>query len=280
MNIWNILTADRKMNPIALRLYFSKLRFAREDARVKDLPLRPLLIVQGDGPRGGAGPVLFAVADVGYFTRFANMFASSAAINSPRSAVHIHVLGDRRELPRFDLVPKHFTVSYEAADFSKMSSAEKGRYCQCMRFVRLAQFVKASARDYVAFDIDGLFQKDFSTLILSTSVGLICRPEYRDHGLRINAGVVFMRANTEAQEFMDAASSHMLQHVLHASFTEKLDQRCLSMAMAKFPNAVSALDAKLYSFTPGQGYFYSAKGKAKDAELRRVFEESIEAGIR
>jgi hypothetical protein len=271
MNIWDLLTADRKINPIASRHFFSRQRFGREDLRVRDLPLAPLPPVQEARPRGGAGPVLFAVADASYFTRFANMFASSAALHSPRSAVHLHVLG-MTEKPdcNFDKVPRHFSVSYEAADFSNMTGAEKGRYCQSLRFVRMAEFVQASGRDYIAFDIDGLFQKSFAELEFGGDIGLIVRPEYSDAGLRVNAGVVFMSATAQAQKFMDRASTHMLRHVQHAPFIEKLDQRCLAMAMNE---SVKALPPEIYTFVPGQGYFYSAKGKAKNEDLRREFED-------
>ena len=269
MNIWNILTADRKINPIPLRHYFSKLRFEREDARVKNLPLGALPMVQGAPPKGGAGPVLFAVADIGYFNRFANIFVSSAAISSPQSAVHIHVLGvDHRPHTQIDHLPKHFTVTFEPAVLGMMSA----RYYQCMRFVRLAQFVKDSGRDYVAFDIDGLFQKSFANFSaeFSADIGLIVRPEFSDPGLRVNAGVVFMRATVAAQKFMDAAAHHMLKHVQHAPFVEKLDQRCLALAIDE---AVKPLPASLYAFEPRQGAFYSAKGPRKNEVLLRVFQE-------
>ncbi len=273
MNIWNILTADRKINPIALRHYFSRLRFEREDKRAKDLPLAPLPLVQGSPPKGGAGPVLFAVADLGYFNRFANIFASSAALCSSQSTVHIHVLGaDQQQLVQIDTLPKHFTVTYEQADFSIMAGGLKGRYCQCMRFVRLAQFVKQTGRDYVAFDIDGLFQKSFVNFSseFSADVGLIVRPEFSNPGLRVNAGVVFMRATVAAQKFMDAAAQHMLHHLQHAPFIEKLDQRCLALAINE---SVKQLPPEIYAFEPGQGAFYSAKGPRKNEILLRVFQE-------
>jgi hypothetical protein len=268
MNIWNFLTADVRINPVASRQYFSRARFAREDARVRDLPLAPMPMVQGSLAKGGAGPVLFAVADAGYIKRFVNMFASSAALASSSSAVHIHVLGEQAALPKFDRLPEHFTVTSEEADFSKMSPAEKGRYCQCMRFLRLAQFVKQSGREYLAFDIDGLFQKSFSQFEFPSDIGLILRPEHSDAGLRVNAGVVFMRATEIAQHYMETASTHMLRHLQHAVFTEKLDQRCLAMAMDA---CVAALPQEIYTFDPGQGYFYSAKGKAKNEVLQGVW---------
>lgn len=273
MNIWNILTADRKINPIPLRHYFSRLRFEREDKRVRNLPLVPLPVVQGVPPKGGVGPVLFAVADIGYFTRFANIFVSSAALRSSQSAVHIHVLGvDHPPQVQIDHLPKHFTVTFEPADFSVMDGGLKGRYCQCMRFVRLAQFVQSSSRDYVAFDIDGLFQKSFANFCteFSADIGLIVRPEFSDPGLRVNAGVVFMRASVAAQNFMSAASQHMLKHVQHASYIEKLDQRCLALAIDE---AVQPLPTSLYAFEPGQGAFYSAKGSRKTQDLLHVFEQ-------
>jgi hypothetical protein len=268
MNLWNIFTADVRLNPIASRHYFSRARFAREDARVKTLSLAPLPKVQGELPMGGTGPVLFAVADAGYCTRFANMFASSATLASGKSAVHIHVLGGQMRLPTFDRAPKHFTVTYEDADFSHMSPGEKGRYCQCLRFVRLAQFVKTSGRDYVAFDIDGLFQKSFAEFNFKGDIGLILRPEYSDPGLRVNAGVVYCRATEAAQNFMDRASIHMLRHVQHAPFIEKLDQRCFALAIDA---SVAALPPEIYTFEPGQGYFYSAKGSAKNEVLTQIY---------
>jgi hypothetical protein len=268
MKLWNILTADVRINPIASRHYFSRARFVREDTRVQNLPLAPLPKVLGELPIGGIGPVLFAVADAGYFTRFANMFASSAALASNDSAVHIHVLGGQAPLPTFDHAPKYFTVTYEDADFSRMSQSEKGRYCQCLRFVRLAQFVKATGRDYVAFDIDGLFQKSFAEFNFKGDIGLILRHEYSDPGLRVNAGVVYCHASEPAQNFMNRASTHMLRHVQHAPFIEKLDQRCLAMAQDA---SVVALPPEIYTFEPGQGYFYSAKGKAKNDVLRDAY---------
>ena len=278
MSIWNFLTADRKINPILVRQYFSRQRFAREDARVMRLPLAPLPAVQGEPPAGGEGPVLFAVADFGYFKRFANMFASSAAVSSPQSAVHLHVVGaDAAPHIHIDRLPKHFSVTFEPADFSHMNISLKGRYCQCLRFLRLAQFVKATGRSYVAFDIDGLFQKSFANFAtdFNGDVGLIVRPEYSDPGLRVNAGVVFMRATALAEIFMDEATQRMALHVQHAPFIEKLDQRCLAMALQKHETAVAALDGCIYGFEPGQGWFYSAKGPRKNEILQQVFQDLV-----
>ncbi len=271
MNIWNILTADVRANPIALRHYFSRVRFAREDARVRDLPWVELPKVAGKPPIGGEGPVLFAVADLGYFQRFASMFLSSAAMNSPRSAVHIHIIGadEATALPAIQKIPAHYGVTFEDADFSKMPGPLKGRYCQSMRFVRLAQFVKQTGRDYIAFDIDGLTQKSFAEFKAEGDVGLILRPEFSDPGLRVNAGVVYMRATKAAQKFMDRASTQMLRHLQHAPFIEKLDQRCLALAIDE---NVKALPADLYTFEPGYGHFYSAKGKQKKDELLKTYE--------
>lgn len=276
MNIWNILTADVRLNPVALRHYFSRARFAKEDARVKALPVAELPEILGDPPTGGNGPILFAVADLAYFTRFANMFASSAALNSQQSAVHIHVISAdvNAVLPEIDKLPKHYGLTFESVDFSKMPGSLKGRYCQSMRFVRLAQFLKQSGRDYLAFDIDGLFQKSFANFSVEFAgdIGLIVRPEFHDAGLRVNAGVVFARASEAAQKFMDRASTHMVQHLQNAPFIEKLDQRCLAMAIDE---AVKPIAADIYGFEPGQGYFYSAKGSAKNEVLREVFELSL-----
>jgi hypothetical protein len=270
MNFWNLLTSEVKLNPVFLRQFFSRRRFAREDARVKNLSLVPLPKIFGVAPSGGEGPVLFAVADAGYFTRFANMFATSAAMNSPKSAVHIHVLGvNEKPTINLDKLPLHFSISFEPADFSKMNIAEKGRYCQSMRFVRLADFVRQTGREYVAFDIDGLFQKSFANFKLQSDVGLIMRPEFSDPGLYVNAGVVYMCANPAAQKFMDCAATHMLRHLQHAPYIEKLDQRCLTLAMNE---SVMALPQEIYTFVPGRGYFYSAKGKAKNDVLRSEFE--------
>lgn len=276
MTIWNILTLDHRFYPIPLRHYFSRVRFAREDARVKNFPLQAFPEVVGALPMGGAGPVLFAVADAGYFNRFANIFVSSAAISSPQSAVHIHVIGVDKAvalpLPLIEHLPKHFAVTSETADFSKMPSGLMSRYCQCMRFIRLAEFVKQTARDYVAFDIDGLFQHSVANFAheFEGDVGLILRPEFADPGLRVNAGVVFMRETAAAQKFMNAATQHMASHLQHAPYIEKLDQRCLALAVDE---AVQPLPKSLYGFEPGQGAFYSAKGSRKNETLVRVFGE-------
>ena len=270
MDVWKFLTLDHKSYPIPLRHYFSRKRFALEDARIRNLVQQPLPKTIGSPPQGGSGPVLFAVADVSYFNRFANMFASSAAINSSQSAVHMHVLGEAPDVSPIKHLPRHFSLTQEAADFSRMSGAEKARYCQCMRFVRLAQFVKQTSRDYVAFDIDGLFQKSFANFSteFSADLGLIVRPEFSDLGLRVNAGVVFMSASAAAQKFMNAASERMLKHLQHAPYIEKLDQRCLALAMNE---CVKPLAEELYSFEPGQGSFYSAKGDRKNEDLRAEF---------
>jgi Nucleotide-diphospho-sugar transferase len=282
MQLYDLLTYDHWLNPISSRLYFSRRRFEKIDLAISKLPVEPLRLALaktgGALPKGGAGPVLFAVADIGYFKRFANIFVSSAAVSSPQSPVHIHVIGaSAKEVqaltPLIGKMPQHFGVTFEAAYLSKLNGALRGRYCQCLRFVRLAQFVKQTQRSHVAFDIDGMFQKSFASFEkdFAADIGLICRLQHDDPGLRVNAGVVFMRSTEAAQSFMDDASGHMLQHLAQAPFIEKLDQRCLALAMEKFPQAVRALDAGLYTFEPGHGYFYSAKGKRKNEILQNEF---------
>ena len=46
---------------------------------------------------------------------------SSAAMNSPRSAVHIHIIGadEAAALPAIQKIPAHYDVTFEGADFSK-----------------------------------------------------------------------------------------------------------------------------------------------------------------
>ena len=77
-----------------------------------------------------------------------------------------------------------------------------------------------------------------------------------------------MRATVAAQKFMDDASTHMLRHVQHAPFIEKLDQRCLALATNE---TVKPLWSEIYTFEPGHGYFYTAKGSAKNNILKEVF---------
>jgi hypothetical protein len=61
----------------------------------------------------------------------------------------------------------------------------------------------------------------------------------------------------------------------YCPFIEKLDQRCLALAAAAFPDVAKPLDDSIYTFEPGQGYFYSAKGKRKNETLRLVFDALI-----
>ena len=280
MNLFDILTFDHWLNPIPSRLFFSRLRFGLIDKKLSSIATdelrQNLPKITGSMPRAGKGPVLFAVADADYFKRFANMFVSTAAVFSPESDVHIHVIGEQAKISdvKFDKLPKHFHLTFEDADFSQAKYQPRGRYCQCMRFVRLHEFVTQTGRDYFVFDIDGLFQKSFASLDLAPlkAAAFYCRLQYADPGLRVAAGMAYVSATPEALVMLYDATSQMLRHLNYSKEVEKTDQRCLSMAMANHPGIVKSLPNELFSFEPGQGYFYAAKGARKNDTLEGVYE--------
>lgn len=238
--------------------------------------------IQGEAPRFSCGPVLFAVADLVYFRKFGNIFLSSIAKKSPESTVHLHVIGATKKQVNvaqklLQLIPKNFALTFEQIELDVFDQTELSQYCQCMRFVRLEQFVKETRLDYMAFDIDSIIRQPFSTLnidILQNSVGLICRNEF-DPTRKIAAGVVYVRPDDKAKKFLKYATDRMLLHIKFGTFSPMLDQRCLAMAMKRYPDVVFPFSSQFYSFEPGRGLVYSAKGRQKNDLLEKTFADEI-----
>ena len=229
-------------------------------------------------PKLSKGPFLFAVADLAYFRKFANMFLSSIASKSPESTVHLHIFGATKK--QIDdsqklllLKPRHFVLTFEAAELDLSDETNVAQYCQCMRFVRLEQFVNETNLEYIAFDIDSIIRQPFSALqkdVLKNSIGLICRKEI-DPTRKVAAGVVYVRPDVRAKIFLKHATDRMILHIKFGSFSLMLDQRCLALAMIKFPDVVFPFTSQFYSFIPGKGHVYSAKGQQKNSNLQKSF---------
>ena len=282
MALIDLLTADHWLNPVGSRLYFSRRRFQAWDRQLAALTdhddaalLQGLAAVHNLHSLQGRGPVLYAVADQTYFDRFAASFVSTAAMASPESPVHIHVIGAKPgqfENFKAPVMPRkgQLLITTEAKDFSTMAPPLRARYCQCLRFIRMGEFIGKLDRDVIAFDIDGLFQKNFANFAWPKPVGLILR-QSADPGVRVNAGVVAVRNHRSALKFLHTASTRMMRHLTYSPFIEKLDQRCLSLASDAQNNGVFAIPPPVYSYTPGAGMFYSAKGAGKRGTIQQAF---------
>jgi len=289
----HFLTRKNRYVPGLLRRMLSQAVFAMVDRRLRHrhpgyetAVFAALPEFRGQIPTAAGGPVLFAVGDRRYMEMFGRFIPMTAAINSPASHVHLHLIGqDAREnatLAELTARPKklNLTVSWEDADLDAMDRFERGRYCQCLRFARSIDLSQSSGCPLLILDIDVLVAGDLARLPRQTweaDIGLAVDRGARDAGRRINAGAVYMNATPAAGAFMREAASRMLLHALHGRFTEKLDQRCLSIVNDAWRGKASI--AELSHGLIGEGgepLIVTGRGKRKDDLLPELFRRMTE----
>lgn len=241
-------TRKNRYFPAFLRKGLSQAVFAAVDRKLKarhpdfeTAIFSKLPVVEGTWPAAHDGYQIFAVGDAAYMSRFARYLAVSAVRRCPGARVHLHLIGsriaDHAELTALNNDPALagvLTLTSEPADLASMDRFMRGRYCQCLRFARSWQLSEACRAPLLVFDLDIIVNADLQGTIESlrdADIGLIIYPDQRDAGVRTNAGAVYVAPNAAARGFIKRAAAHMLLHVFHARFTEKLDQRCLSKAI-------------------------------------------------
>jgi hypothetical protein len=285
----HFLTRKNHYVPGLLRRALSQAVFAMVDRRLRHrhpgyetTVFAALPEFRGQIPAAAGGPVLFAVGDRRYMEMFGRFIPMTAAINSPASNVHLHLIGqDAREniaLAELTARPKklNLTVSWEHADLDAMDRFERGRYCQCLRFARAVDLSQSSGCPLLILDIDVLVAGDLARLPRRTweaDVGLAVDRSARDAGRRINAGAVFMNATPAARAFMREAASRMLLHALHGRFTEKLDQRCLSIVRDAWRGkaSITELSHTFIGGGDGEPLIVTGRGRRKDDLLPEMF---------
>jgi hypothetical protein len=285
----HFLTRKNRHFPAFLRKGLSQVVFAAVDRRLKarnpdyqQTIFDKLPPISGAWPAAHDGYQIFAVGDAAYMSRYAKYLAVSAVKNCPDAHVHLHLIGSRledhselMELRSSPALAGRLTLSAEAADLAGMDRFLRGRYCQCLRFARCWQLSQACQCPLFVFDLDIIVNADLKETIAGlrdADVGLVVFPKERDPGVRTNAGAVYVAPNEAARDFIRKAAAHMLLHVFHGRFTEKLDQRCLSLAMAQDRSGVRL--ARLPVGLVGKGDnppIITGQGVRKDQLLPEIF---------
>ncbi|MGF7159672.1 hypothetical protein FHS85_001291 [Rhodoligotrophos appendicifer] len=187
--------------------------------------------IAGDLPRAPAGrEVLIAFGDPVFVARYGPPLLMSLAARSPNTPVHLHVFGTEDISARLPADARlQLSITYETVDRLPSGTADRVRFFQSMRFIRLAQFLHRSPHSFLAIDIDSVIAQDLSAtafLRAGADIGLIKRDKFRDPGKKVLAAALYAAPTDPARRFMRIAATRMLAH-LEGVFTEKLDQRCL-----------------------------------------------------
>jgi len=245
-----ILLRENAFIPGRLRRAISDVAFRRLDRKLQQdpgtsfqpqVPPLEMIFPLPDGIVPRSQTLLFAAGDLHYLQRFAYSLAKSVAAHAPDMPIHLHQIGGARpslgsgmtilqEL-RQKYPDLQLSWSWEAALVEEMDAFERGRYCQTIRFFRIAEIMSAWAGNVLAVDIDSILRRSPAEVLASLSrkadVAFHQRPNDPCEGRRVLAGCVWFGNCDSARKLLADASRQMLLHVQHGFFTEKLDQRCL-----------------------------------------------------
>jgi len=101
----------------------------------------------------------------------------------------------------------------------------------------------------------------------------VLRPEFRDPGKRVLALAVYAAPTAAGISMLGAAASRMAAHITGRWATEKLDQRCLSMAFESYKDRMNfwPIPRSLadYEFCESSA-IWTGKGGRKESERYAV----------
>jgi len=195
---------------------------------------------------------VFVCMDTSYCLRYLGSIAASIAEHSPGANLHVHLVnpheGARARLKAVErlLGPDKVSYSEETARLANFSQDERRTYFASIRFVRLAEVMRARPGTYFVMDVDNIVRGDLDGCIdLARGADVLIRNRFsiRPHLAVAACGIVL--ANTDAaRDFMNRTAEYILDafHTGHIAWF--LDQIALTMALNE-PASEPALKLKI-----------------------------------
>ena len=223
----------------------------------------------------GDGPILMACCDESYFYRFGRQYLLSAALNCPRSRIHLHIYNPRplciadAEFLQARLSPR-VTVSHEGPERNPYGE-EAPFFFAAGRFAVAAMIARQSHAPIMLTDVDGLVRRSpvpELELLRSYDVGLIRREKMHKPWRRILACAVLVNPTEHALRFLERLSS-AIHHSLARRPHYHVDQTAIAFLLDAYAAGGAPLHMAPLGMTWGDHRFspesiiWSAKGARK-----------------
>lgn len=187
---------------------------------------------------------VFVCMDTSYCLRYLGSIAASIAKNSPQTNLHVHIVnahdGAREALraARELLGPDRVSHGFETARMGQYDDNQRKTYFASIRFVRLAELMRAAPGTYFVMDVDNIVRGDLSacrSLTRTADVLIRNRFSVMPHLAVAACGIVL--ANTDAaRDFMDRTAAYILDAFYTGHVAWFLDQIALTFAMKEAPS--------------------------------------------
>lgn len=233
---------------------------------------------------------IYAAADSVYFDLHARPLINSIRANTPDYGCHIHIYDPRPDQIAFCNQPG-VSCTYEttdAAEFDRVTELwltrrtfdndrqrqmhKKGQtlgrvelrrlikqtYYACVRFIRLAQILKAP-QACLAIDVDGLVRSRFGYQLGSADFYLYEKPKDGTH----LAGALLFNGSTRGAAFLQEYSAHLEKSIGKDDLYWFLDQVLLDKIVPNYHKGLLPMSYIDWAMRP-ESAIWSAKGKRKE----------------
>jgi tetratricopeptide (TPR) repeat protein len=182
---------------------------------------------------------VFVCMDNRYCLLYLGSIAASIAANSPGANLHVHLIdpaeGALECLRAAEAImgPGRVSHGFEAPRLGKFDLDQRKTYFASIRFVRLAELMRAAPGTYFVMDADNIVRGDLSVcrpLMWNADVLIRSRFSIQPHLAVAACGIVLANSDA-ARAFMDRAAAYILDAVYTGHVEWFLDQIALTYAL-------------------------------------------------
>lgn len=196
-------------------------------------------------PKSAAERVtVFVCMDTNYCQLYLPSLAASIAANSPETNLHVHIVDpdDRArkclQIAEAMLGPDRVSHGFETPSLKRFDSEQRKTYFASIRFVRLAELMRAAPGPYFVMDADNIVRGDLSisrSLMRRADVLIRNRFSIEPH-LAVAACGILLADSDATRDFMDRTAGYILDAFYTRHVAWYLDQIALTYALKGQPS--------------------------------------------
>lgn len=186
---------------------------------------------------------VFVCMDTRYCLLYLGSIAASLAKNSPEANLHVHLVDpfpaalECLEAVKELLGPDRVSYGIERPRLGKFDPDQRKTYYASIRFVRLAELMRAAPGTYFVMDVDNIVRGDLTVcrpMMWNADVLIRNRFSIEPH-LAVAACGIMLADSEAARDFMDRAAGYIMDafHTGHVAWF--LDQIALTYALKGAP---------------------------------------------
>jgi tetratricopeptide (TPR) repeat protein len=239
-------------------------------------------------PKSAAERVtVFVCMDTNYCQLYLPSLASSIAANSPETNLHVHLVDpDEDALARLKAVekmlgPDRFSHGFEAPELKNFDLEQRKTYFASIRFVRLAELMRAAPGTYFVMDADNIVRGDLGIArSLTRRADVLIRNRFSiEPHLAVAACGILLADSDATHDFMDRTAGYILDAFYTRHVAWYLDQIALTYALKGQPSEprlalkVEQLSTTLLDWDFAQeSLVWTGKGKRRLKNKRYLLE--------